>query len=99
VAAKRRSELAEKIIQDLDREMERFITEVRLFQLKYASATKVLPLLQSVFAEGPAVPGSAGLQTQVTRLRTALRRRPGTNDRPTSRPRGARDASRRKRKT
>jgi type II secretion system protein D len=65
-------ELAEKIIGDLDKQLERFITEVRLFQLKYASASKILPLLQAVFAEGPAVPGSAGLQTQVTRLRTAL---------------------------
>jgi type II secretion system protein D len=79
-------ELAEKIIEDLDREMERFITEVRLFQLKYANAVKVLPLLQAVFAEGPAVPGSAGLQTQVTRLRTALDGAPAkTTDQPRSR--------------
>ena len=79
-------ELAEKIIDDLDREMERFITEVRLFQLKYASAAKVLPLLQAVFAEGPAVPGSAGLQTQVTRLRTAVDGAPArTTDQPRSR--------------
>ncbi|HMJ66623.1 MAG TPA: secretin N-terminal domain-containing protein, partial [Candidatus Binatia bacterium] len=77
-------ELAEKIISDLDKQLERFITEVRLFQLKYASASKILPLLQAVFAEGPAVPGSAGLQTQVTRLRTAL---DGTEPKSTEQPR------------
>jgi type II secretion system protein D len=79
-------ELAEKIINDLDKELERFITEVRLYQLKFASATKILPLLQAVFSEGPAVAGSAGLQTQVTRLRTALDgAQPKTTEQPKSR--------------
>jgi type II secretion system protein D len=79
-------ELAEKIVNDLDKELERFITEVRLYQLKFASAAKILPLLQAVFAEGPAVAGSAGLQTQVTRLRTALDgAEPKTTEQPKSR--------------
>jgi len=64
-------DLAERVIGDLDRQIEKFVTEVRLFRLKHASATKLLPLLQSVFAEGPSVPGTEGLATQVTRLRTA----------------------------
>ncbi len=63
-------ELASKIIEDLDKQVERFVTEVKLFRLKHASATRLLPLLQSVFAEGPTVPGTEGLNTQVTRLRT-----------------------------
>jgi type II secretion system protein D len=47
-------------------------TEVKLFRLKHASATRIAPLLQSVFAEGPPVPGTEGLNTQITRLRAAL---------------------------
>ncbi len=62
--------LALKLIADMDKPMDRFITEVKLFRLKHASATRMLPLLQSVFTEGPAVPGTEGLSTQVTRLRT-----------------------------
>ena len=62
-------ELASKIIADLDSKVERFVTEVKLFRLKHASAIRMAPLLQSVFAEGPAVPGTEGLNTQVTRLR------------------------------
>ena len=57
-------------MRDLDKQVEKFVTEVRLFRLKHASAIKLLPLLQSVFAEGPSVPGTEGLATQVTRLRT-----------------------------
>ncbi len=64
--------LALKIIRDMDRELKGFLTDVRLFRLKHASATRVMPLLQSVFAEGNAVAGTEGLSTQVTRLR-ALR--------------------------
>src|SRR5207237_2102053 len=65
-------ELAEKIVADLDRKIERFTTEVKLFRLKHASAIRLAPLLQSVFAEGPSVPGTEGLNTQITRLRAAL---------------------------
>jgi type II secretory pathway component GspD/PulD (secretin) len=64
--------LALKVIQDMDRDLKGLVTDVKLFKLKYASATRMLPLLQAVFAEGTPVPGSEGLSTQVTRLR-ALR--------------------------
>ncbi|MBM3846556.1 MAG: hypothetical protein FJ405_09765, partial [Verrucomicrobia bacterium] len=63
-------ELALKVISDMDQQIDRFITEVRLFRMKHASATRILPALQAVFAEGPAVPGSEGLSTQITRMRT-----------------------------
>ncbi|NDB74079.1 MAG: hypothetical protein EB141_00265, partial [Verrucomicrobia bacterium] len=63
-------ELASKLIEDLDKPVERFVTEVKLFRLKHASALRLVPLLQSVFAEGPTVPGTEGLNTQITRLRT-----------------------------
>jgi type II secretion system protein D len=63
-------DLAQRVVADLDKQVEKFVTEVRLFRLKHASATKLLPVLQSVFAEGPSVPGTEGLATQVTRLRT-----------------------------
>jgi len=78
--------LALKVIEDLDKPIERFVTEVRLFRLKHASATRLLPLLQAVFAEGPAVPGSEGLSTMVTRLRTVLEPgKPKTTERPKAR--------------
>jgi type II secretory pathway component GspD/PulD (secretin) len=63
-------DLAMKVITDLDQPLERFVTDVRLFRLKHASATRLVPLLQSVFTEGPNVPGTEGLATQITRLRT-----------------------------
>ncbi len=63
-------DLAMKVITDLDQPLERFLTDVRLFRLKHASATRLVPLLQSVFTEGPNVPGTEGLATQITRLRT-----------------------------
>ncbi len=63
-------ELAMRVIDDLDRQVERFVTEVRLFRLKHASAIRMLPMLQAVFTEAAAVPGSEGLSTMVTRLRT-----------------------------
>jgi type II secretion system protein D len=63
-------DLAQRVVADLDKQIEKFVTEVRLFRLKHASASKLLPLLQSVFAEGPSVAGTEGLATQVTRLRT-----------------------------
>lgn len=63
-------DLAVKVIGDLDKAVDRFVTEVKLFRVKHASATRLVPLLQSVFAEGPPVPGTEGLNTQITRLRT-----------------------------
>ncbi|MBI5799210.1 MAG: hypothetical protein HZA92_00580 [Verrucomicrobia bacterium] len=63
-------ELASKLIEDLDRQLDHPVTEVKLFRLKHASATRLVPMLQSVFTEGPPVPGTEGLKTQVTRLRT-----------------------------
>ncbi|MSU60844.1 MAG: hypothetical protein EXS31_00360 [Pedosphaera sp.] len=62
--------LALRVVADIDKPIDRFVTEVRLFRLKHASAIRLVPLLQSVFAEGPPVPGTEGLNTQVTRLRT-----------------------------
>src|SRR4026207_1686661 len=47
-------------------------TEVKIFRMKHASATRIAPLLQSVFAEGPPVPGTEGLSTQITRLRAVV---------------------------
>jgi type II secretory pathway component GspD/PulD (secretin) len=69
-------DLAAKIVGDLDKAVDRFVTEVKLFRLKHASALRMMPLLQSVFAEGPPVPGTEGLNMQITRLRTLH----GTND-------------------
>jgi len=63
-------ELASKLIEDLDKQLDHPVTEVKLFRLKHASATRLVPVLQSVFAEGAPVPGTEGLKTQVTRLRT-----------------------------
>ncbi len=63
-------ELAQRLIADLDKPMDRFLTDVRLFRMKYAAATRLVPLLQAVFADGPPVPGVEGLNTQITRLRT-----------------------------
>ena len=63
-------DLAMSIVKDMDREVTGFVTDVRLFRLKHASATRLIPLLQSVFAEGAPVPGTEGLATQVSRLRT-----------------------------
>ena len=83
-------ELAQKVISDLDRKVDRFMTEVKLFRLKHASARRLAPLLQSVFAEGPSVPGTEGLATQVTRLRAVL---PEEKSRPPNSPRAARPYS------
>jgi type II secretion system protein D len=79
--------LAERLIKDLDKESESFITEVKLFRLKNASVAKLSPLLQSVFMESAAaVPGTEGLSTQVSRLQTALGQEdPKTTDRPKAR--------------
>lgn len=62
-------DLAVKIARDLDMENDRFVTDIRLFRLRYASAIRLLPVLQAVFTEGAAVPGSEGMTAQVSRLR------------------------------
>jgi type II secretion system protein D len=62
--------LAERIVKDLDGELERFLTEVKLFRLKHASAIKLAPMLQTVFAETASATGTEGRDTQVTRLQT-----------------------------
>lgn len=64
--------LAQRLIRDLDAEFKGFVTEVRLFRLSYASAVRLAPLLQSVFAEAGPVPGTEGLTMQVTRLKTLM---------------------------
>ncbi len=66
--------LADIIIADLDRDAGALVTEVRLFRLKHASAERLAPMLEAVFAETQATPpGAEGLRTQVTRLRTVLK--------------------------
>ncbi|HUS90456.1 MAG TPA: secretin N-terminal domain-containing protein [Phycisphaerae bacterium] len=69
--------LAELIVKDLDRESGKIVTEVRLFPLKHASAARLVPILQAVFAEQATTTAQSaeieGLRTQVTRLRTALK--------------------------
>ena len=65
--------LADIIVADLDRDAGAIVTEVRLFRLKHASAERLAPVLEAVFAETQAnPPGAEGLRTQVTRLRTIL---------------------------
>jgi type II secretion system protein D len=79
-------DLAQRVIEDLDKPIERFVTEVRLFRMKHASASRIAPVLQSVFAEGGPVAGSEGLSTQVTRLQTLLDdSEPKTTDQPKQR--------------
>ena len=80
-------ELALKIIDDLDQQTDRFVTEIKLFRLKHASATRLVPLLQATFMEGPAVPGLEGLNAYVTRLRIAGagKEKPKETDQPKTR--------------
>jgi type II secretion system protein D len=68
-------DLAERLLRDLDTESKGFVTEVKLFNLKYASAIRLAPLLQTVFTESAPIPGTEGLSLQVTRLQTLV----GTN--------------------
>jgi len=71
--------LAELIIQDLDRQKGKIITAVKLFRLKHADVTRLVPVLTAVFAESTtAEPGAEGLQTHVTRLKTILEKKGGT---------------------
>ena len=70
-------DLAAKIVADLDKSVDRFVTEVKLFRLKHASALRMVPLLQSVFAEGPPVPGTDRDGCGVRAFGYALDRRKG----------------------
>ncbi|MBL7134372.1 MAG: hypothetical protein ISS78_09775, partial [Phycisphaerae bacterium] len=71
--------LAELIIRDLDRQKGKIITAVKLFRLKHADVTRLAPVLTAVFAEATtAAPGAEGLQTHVTRLKTILEKKGGT---------------------
>jgi type II secretory pathway component GspD/PulD (secretin) len=63
-------ELAQRLLRDMDKPWDNAVTEVKLFRLKHATPSRVLPMLQAVFAEGPAVPGAEGLTAFVTRLQT-----------------------------
>ncbi len=62
--------LAKKIIADMDRELDRFASEVKLLPLRFATASKIVTVLQSVFQGSTPVPGTEGLNTFVTRLQT-----------------------------
>ncbi|MDP6891920.1 MAG: secretin N-terminal domain-containing protein [Verrucomicrobiota bacterium] len=62
-------DLAEKLISDLDKDVENFVTDVKVFKLKHASTDQVLPMLQSVFNEDSNDPSREGISRQVTRLR------------------------------
>jgi len=69
--------LAEVVARDLDRNEGKITTQVRLFKLREADATKLAPILQAVFAEGKPEPGLEGLRTQVSRLESVLNERKG----------------------
>ena len=65
--------LAEVLCGELDKESGKITAEVRCFRLKNGDATRLMPILQAVFAEGTAVAGTEGLLTQVTRLTCSRR--------------------------
>ena len=73
-------ELALKVIAGLDSDAGAFVTDVRLFRLKYTSATRLLPMLRAVFAEGPSVSGAEGLAAQVSRLRVLRTNSPASTN-------------------
>ena len=62
--------MARKLIKDLDKQWDSAVTEVKVFRVKYATPSRLLPMLQSVFTEGPSVPGTEGLNNYVSRLQT-----------------------------
>ena len=62
-------DLAERLIADLDKDVENFVTDVKIFKLKHASTDQVLPMLQSVFNEDSNDPSREGISRQITRLR------------------------------
>ena len=72
--------LALKVITGLDSDASGFVTDVRLFRLKYTSATLILPMLRAVFAEGPSVSGAEGLAAQVSRLRVLRTNSPASTN-------------------
>ncbi len=80
--------LADLVIQDLDRDAGKIVTEVRVFRLKHADVARLAPVLQAVFSESTPTAGTEGLKTQVTRLRTVLEKGKGVNvtDVPKARP-------------
>jgi type II secretion system protein D len=61
-------DLARRIIADVDREMDRFATDVKLISLRHALPSKIAPLLQAVFRETAASPATEGLRSMVSRL-------------------------------
>ena len=82
--------LAELIVKDMDRDDAKFTTEVRLFKLANADATRLMPVLQAVFAEqataggagagagaAGAAGGADGIRTYATRLQTVLDKNQG----------------------
>ena len=65
-------DLAERMIADLDKDVENYVTDVKIIRLKHASIDQVLPMLQSVFNENSNDPSREGISRQVTRLRLYL---------------------------
>ena len=62
-------DLAERLIVDLDKEVENFVTDVKIYRLKHASTDQIVPMLQSAFSENSNEPSIEGISRQVTRLR------------------------------
>ncbi|MBT3202301.1 MAG: hypothetical protein HN350_20570, partial [Phycisphaerales bacterium] len=60
--------LAEILIKDLDRTADKFVTEVKIFKLKNADASRLLPVLRGVFTEPSDDPAVSGVRTFATRL-------------------------------
>ena len=65
-------DLAERLIVDLDKQVENFVTDVKVYPLKHATTDQIVPMLQSVFNEDSAEPSIEGISRQVTRLRLHL---------------------------
>ena len=65
-------DLAERLIVDLDKDVENFVTDVKVYRLKHASTDQIVPMLQSVFKENSTDPSLEGISRQVTRLRLHL---------------------------
>ena len=65
-------DLAERLIVDLDKDVENFVTDVKVYRLKHASTDQIVPMLQSAFNEGSGEPSLEGISRQVTRLRLHL---------------------------
>ena len=65
-------DLAERLIVDLDKDVENFVTDVKVYRLKHASTDQIVPMLQSVFRENSTEPSIEGISRQVTRLQLHL---------------------------